>query len=233
MEFEDRLYRARRGQDLDKLINDRHARVRMEVAKQGYGLSELINDTDFQVRVEVAKQGYGLDKLVADSSPSVRKQVAEKGFGLDLLNKDRVREVREAVEIYLIDHELSLEDWIKQNPDKCMLNSVDFCIWNFLNRVDEDDTYQIDTTSKNLNAFISANTREGMVSIYRDAKMLFFIRKTSDNAEILYIFHTSLDEKMVIRTVIYSYDVFKACILEVVNYLRKCGSPCDELLDYV
>lgn len=233
MEFEERLYKARRGQDLDKLINDRHARVRMEVAKQGYGLSELINDTDFQVRVEVAKQGYGLEKLVADSSPSVRKQVAEKGFGLDLLNKDRVREVREAVEIYLIDHELSLEDWIKQNPNKCMLNSVDFCIWNFLNLLDLDDTYQIDTSSKNLNSFISANTREGMVSVYRGNKMLFFIRKTSDNANVFYVFNTSLDDTLIIRTVLYSYSVLRACIEEVTTYLQKTGMPCNELLNYV
>ena len=112
---------ANRGWGLDKLINDESWFARRNVARQGYGLDKLINDESSGVRAEVAYQGYGLDILVNDPEWAVRLAVAEQGYGLDKLINDQDRNVRANVKEYLTDHNLTIEEWIAANPEKCGL----------------------------------------------------------------------------------------------------------------
>ena len=106
---------------MEKLITDPDADVRCAVAEQGYGLDRLIEDPSWFVREEVALHGYGLDRLIDDESLTVRAAVAYSGYGLDKLATDPHGEVREAVDEALWDNDLTLEEWIAQNPDKCAL----------------------------------------------------------------------------------------------------------------
>ncbi|MBQ4031515.1 MAG: hypothetical protein II625_07145 [Bacilli bacterium] len=95
--YEVRIAVAEQGYGLDILINDKYISVRMAVAEQGYGLDKLINDKDEDIRKIVVKQGYGLDKLINDENYKVRKAVAEQGYGLDILINDEYVSVRMAV----------------------------------------------------------------------------------------------------------------------------------------
>ena len=81
----------------------------------------LVDSDAWIVRRAVANQGYGLDKLVNDEKPIVRIGVAYQGYALDKLINDEHGYVRNAVEMYLLDHNLTLEEWISRNPDKCVL----------------------------------------------------------------------------------------------------------------
>ena len=95
-----RRYAVYQGLGYDKLINDPYGAIRSAVAEQDYGHDQLVNDPDAYVRTCVADRGYGLDKLFNDSDPLVRQDV----------------------EFYLRGHNLTLEEWIAQNPDKCALD---------------------------------------------------------------------------------------------------------------
>lgn len=68
---------------------------------------------------EALKAGYGLDRFVHDSLYVTRAEVAKQGYGLDLLSNDPHAYVQKAVSEYLTQHETTLEDWIRDNPDKC------------------------------------------------------------------------------------------------------------------
>lgn len=94
-----RRYAVYQGLGYDKLINDPYGAIRSAVAEQDYGHDRLVNDPDAYVRTCVADRGYGLDKLFNDSDPLVRQDV----------------------EFYLRGHNLTLTEWIDQNPDKCVL----------------------------------------------------------------------------------------------------------------
>jgi len=85
---------AKEGIALNKLVKDDSPDVRAEVAKRGYGLEELVHDDFTSVRIEVAKHGIGLATLVKDESPAVRLEVAKRGYGLDKLVKDESSAVR-------------------------------------------------------------------------------------------------------------------------------------------
>lgn len=69
--------------------------------KNGEGLNVLVDDPDKYVRAEVAWKGYGLDKLANDAESVVRIQV--------------VRFLK------LKSNDMTLEEWIAANPDKCAL----------------------------------------------------------------------------------------------------------------
>lgn len=106
--------------EMEQLVKSEDYKSRIKAAEQGYGLEELVKDPDWRVRTEVAKQGYGLDKLVDDPHLGVRKAVASMGFGLDKLYNDPQPDVVSAVAAYCRTNKISLPDWIKANPDKCM-----------------------------------------------------------------------------------------------------------------
>jgi len=82
--------------------------VRSRVARKGHNLDKLVNDESSEVRAEVARQGYQLNKLVKDEDPEVRKAVAMQGYGLVELQHDEDPEVRKAVE-YSMNPELYYE----------------------------------------------------------------------------------------------------------------------------
>lgn len=112
---------AKQGYALDKFINDPSGYVRTFVARQGYGLDKLVDDESENVRAAVAKHGYGLEKLVNDKHFYVRQVVASQGYGLDKLIRDDDYSVCYEAKAYLHKHKISLEEWQKQNPDKCAL----------------------------------------------------------------------------------------------------------------
>lgn len=94
---------------------------RIFAAKKGWGLDVLVEDPHADVRVAVANQGYGLEELVQDTYWKVREAVAEQGYGIDRLLDDKDEWVNRAAYKYLEDNEIHIDDWIKQNPDKCAL----------------------------------------------------------------------------------------------------------------
>ena len=113
---------ARGGESvLQALAKDDESIVRAAVARQGYALDSFIDDPEPAVRFEVAMHGHELGRLAGDAAYTVRKAVALQGFGLDALAEDSVAGVREEVERYLALSGMSLEEWVKENPDKCAL----------------------------------------------------------------------------------------------------------------
>lgn len=112
---------AFQGYGLEKLIEDEDSEVRAAVARQGYGLDALVDDEHTNVRLAIAEQGYCLDKLVDDEDEHIRLTVARQGYGLDILIHDEVPYVRKAVRHHLNGRGITLDQWIEQNPDKCVL----------------------------------------------------------------------------------------------------------------
>lgn len=62
-----------------------------------------------------------LDKKVDSDDIDVRKAIARQGYGLDKLINDENLWVCEAVKNYLKEQHLTLEQWIREYPDKCVL----------------------------------------------------------------------------------------------------------------
>ena len=96
---------------------------RITAALDGLGLDKLIDDEDYNVRIAVASKGYHPEEMINDPEPYVRAEVASCDFGLDKLSLDEcVCPVVEAVERCLDKQGITLEEWIAQNPDKCVLD---------------------------------------------------------------------------------------------------------------
>ncbi len=114
---------AHAGYCLDVLIKDSVAEVRVEVAYQGYGLDTLVNDPHLLVRSAVASNARPQDLAILVNDPEwfVREAVAKQGYGLDKLAEDRDCDVRNEVKAFLTKHNLTLEKWIKENPDRCVM----------------------------------------------------------------------------------------------------------------
>lgn len=112
---------ARWGCALDELKDDSDPIVRSIVAQQGYAPEQLSRDRNKWVRESVAQSGHALDELYQDPEPIVRREVARQGYALDELAHDRSWFVRRAVRRRLAYSGLALEDWIAQNPGKCVL----------------------------------------------------------------------------------------------------------------
>lgn len=72
-------------------------------------------------RCEAVERGWAWDELVFDGVDNVRASVASMGYGLDILWGDESDLVCEAVDNYLLEHSLTIAEWIDQNPDKCAL----------------------------------------------------------------------------------------------------------------
>ena len=112
---------AQQKYGLDVLVNDKHCYVRIAVAEQGYGLESLINDKDWEVRNAVVQQGYGLDVLINDKHWYVRRSVAVEGYGLNKLINDSNEYVVGYANKWLKDNTLTLDEWVKQYPERCVL----------------------------------------------------------------------------------------------------------------
>ena len=104
-----------------KLVDSSSEESRVDAGRRRLGLDKLVNDPEWWVREAVAWQGFGLEKLVTDRSGYVRWEVAWQGFGLDALAEDENLFVQEATWRYLEKTGMSLEEWVRANPDKCAL----------------------------------------------------------------------------------------------------------------
>ena len=245
---------ARKGYGLDKLVNDKNSNVRYEVARQGYGLDILINDEDYAIRKLVVRQGYGLDKLVNDKDWGVRKEVAEQGYGLDILINDEADEVREAVakqgygldkliddddenvfnavRSYLREHNLTLEKWVKLNPNKCVLDNgnspVEKAIKNFIYKIDESNKleaqFQYDSIDEFFYAPISDNKMNTLAIYSIDTKILLFEIEKVQNEIVEYKFivdiTTDRNENFSIKTFIQSREQLNKLIEQTIEALK-------------
>ena len=119
--FQVRCECARQGYGVSILIRDPEPSVREALAKNGYALEALMHDENAYVRSAVVAQGYKLGELIQDENSLVRWNVARQEYGWDVLIKDRANTVTREVKSMLKEKGLSLEDWIRQNPDKCHL----------------------------------------------------------------------------------------------------------------
>ena len=106
-----RLLRELRSQ-VDDLVSD--------VAELKENMDECLRYSDeWDLQFHFAKAHYGLDLLVGAEDMDVRIAVAEEGYGLDALIVDDEPCVCEAAQRYLDEASMSLEGWVKENPDKC------------------------------------------------------------------------------------------------------------------
>ena len=108
-------------QDLKRCVESEDASIRRETADRGLGLDVLVRDPDEQVRANVAWRGYRCVELARDPSPIVREAVASMGYGFDLLSLDSDDRVKDAVELFLNENDLTLEQWIEAHPALCAL----------------------------------------------------------------------------------------------------------------
>ncbi|MBQ8248078.1 MAG: leucine-rich repeat domain-containing protein [Lachnospiraceae bacterium] len=83
-------------------------------------LEQSVNSTDIYDQWMALKAGLKLERFVHDVSYTNRAEAAKQGYGLDLLSNDPHTYVQGAVREYLAQHELTLEEWTKENPDKCV-----------------------------------------------------------------------------------------------------------------
>lgn len=94
----DRALAAKKGYELETLINDTDPEVRAAVAEQGYRPDILAKDPVSFVRLCVAEQGFELDTLVNDENPYIRATVAIQNYGLKQLSEDKDPNVRNLAE---------------------------------------------------------------------------------------------------------------------------------------
>lgn len=90
-------------------------------------LKSLVRSENIQDRMFVARQGYALDTLINDHRWLVRQAVAEQNFGLDRLINDVDIDVALTVKAILDEQNLSINEWIVANPDRCVLPENRLC----------------------------------------------------------------------------------------------------------
>lgn len=248
---------AKQGYGLDKLINDEDAWIRATVARQGYGLDVLVKDKEYVVREAVGEQGYGLDILINDEEPCVRCQVAYHGYGLDKLVYDKVWEIRAGVayqgygfdklindkhedvrywvKYFLEKYNLTLEQWIEQNPDKCALDHKDSqekkVTKNFIYKVNDSNKLEVQSQYDSVDEFFG-------LDVNNDAKMntliicavdtktpLFKVEKVKVEEKTKYKFIIDITnedgDNFSIKSTIQTQDQLNKLIEQTVDYLRN------------
>lgn len=105
--------------ELDAIVDHKSDYIRRGAASHGYGLDKLVYDENPFIRSMVASRGYGLDILINDTDWYVRAMVVSQGYGLDVLINDKDERVSRAVNEYLKEFSVTLEDWMKFHPSKC------------------------------------------------------------------------------------------------------------------
>ena len=110
-----------------KLTPDQQAMVRsssrfdlLVCVEDHLGLDELMSVDDDYIQHALAEEGFELASLSLDDSWFVRQSVAKQGVALNILAKDPDARVRVRAETYLSEHGLTLDEWIAENPDKCV-----------------------------------------------------------------------------------------------------------------
>ena len=225
---------AEQGYGLDKLVHDKFPHVRVAVARQGYCLDILVNDENSWVREEVAEQGYGLDILVNDKYNMVRAKVAEQGYGLDILINDEDWYVRDSVKDYLKSHNLTINHWIEQNPDKCVLehknSQVEKVTKDFIHKIDDSNKLTVQSQFDSIDEFFSTEIEDDvkmntLVICAIDTKMpLFKVEKSKSDNQIDYKFivdiTTDRGEHFNIEAFIQSQEQLNKLIQQTVDALN-------------
>lgn len=233
-DFHVRYEVAKQGYGLDKLINDKYCDVRMTIAKRGYGLDKLINDEDYWIRMEVAYKGYGLDILINDENKHVRIEVAKHGYGLDKLIEDKESWVRKEAKCYLKDHNLSLKQWVKQNPDKCIYKHNDSLIIeevtkDFIYKIDVSNKLEVQTQYDSIDEFFDSDVEDDIkmntLIIYSiDTKIPLFKIEKIENDKTEYKFIVDITNEQgddfIVRTIIKSKDQLDKLIQQTIEALN-------------
>ena len=145
---------------------------RITAALDGLGLDKLIDDEDCDVRVAVASKGYHPEELINDPEPYVRAEVASCDYGLDKLALDEcVCPVVEAVERYLDEQGITLEDWIRNNSDRCALpenRNQDRFDYRLLDRLKTDCDYILGEGGPGAVKYLHQGTIEGQIAKMRE-----------------------------------------------------------------
>lgn len=81
----------------------------------------MVDCTNPDQRFEAALQGWGLDRLAYDLKMSVRLATAVAGYGFDRLISDPNEIIQKHIYHVLGESGLTIEEWVDQNPDKCVL----------------------------------------------------------------------------------------------------------------
>ena len=226
--WEDRAKVAEQGYGLDKLINDEDYFVRRAVARHGYGLDKLINDKNSSVRIAVTWQRYGLDKLVKDEDYMVRKAVAWQGYGLDILVYDENYEVRAAVDKYLAEHGLTIEEWCKQNKKS---TSAIQNLKDFIHKVEDSSKIKIETSYESTDAFFedtsyqSYENKESITIIAVNTKLpLVKLEKTKLNDKNVFKFIVDIsndEDNFIVKSIFDTKEKFDQLLHSTINSLHE------------
>ena len=170
---------------------------RIAAAQDGLGLDKLIDDEDYNVRIAVASKGYHPEEMINDPEPYVRAEVASCDYGLDKLALDECAcPVVEAVERCLDKQGITLEEWIAQNPDKCVLDEnkpahdVDRFSFDYqlLDRLKTDCDYILGEGGPGAVKYLHQGTIEEQI-----AKMRELYDALPDNAKPEWLTSTDID----------------------------------------
>ena len=123
-------------------------------------LDRLVDSDNWEDRAKVAEQGYGLDKLINDEDYFVRRTVAKHGYGLDKLVLDENEDVRAAVDKYLAEHGLTIEEWCKQNKKS---TSAIQNLKDFIHKVEDSSKIKIETSYESTDAFLKIHLTNHMM----------------------------------------------------------------------
>lgn len=80
----------------------------------------LVENCSTTRKLSFVQNGLFLDKLIYDKSPVIKQAIVNQGLALDVLFDDDDQIIKSAVNNYLLERKLTLEQWIEDNPDKCI-----------------------------------------------------------------------------------------------------------------
>ena len=184
--YEVRAVVARQGYGLDKLVNDKYCSIRIVVAKQGYGLEKLVYDENYYVReavidylrehkyksvIEWAKDNnvdIDLKDWLNSDNWCKRREVARQGYGLDILINDEDRFVCDAVDEYLAENNLTLEEWcIQNNKSPLIVQNLKY----FIHKIEGSSKIKVETSYDSIDAFFEDTSNK----LYEDKESITLV----------------------------------------------------------
>lgn len=237
---------AIKGYGLDKLIHDEYCSIRIIVAKQGYGLDKLVNDDNCYVRDAVIdylnEQNYksvfewakdnnidiDIDEWLNSNDWCKRREVAKQGYGLDILINDEDFLVCDAVNEYLADNDLTLDEWCIQNKKSL---SIIQNLKDFIYKVDDSSKIKVETSYDSIEAFFentsdeSYENKESIVLIAVDTNIpLIKLEKTGIEDKNCFKFIVDISNKnddFIIRSIFNNKEKFDKLLQSTINALRE------------
>ncbi len=177
---------AIKGYGLDKLVNDEYCSIRIVVAKQGYGLEKLVYDENYYVReavidylrehkyksvIEWAKDNnvdIDLKDWLNSDNWCKRREVARQGYGLDILINDEDRFVCDAVDEYLAENNLTLEEWcIQNNKSPLIVQNLKY----FIHKIEGSSKIKVETSYDSIDAFFEDTSNK----LYEDKESITLV----------------------------------------------------------